>query len=63
MSLQSPLNSVVGPRVLWDKMVNKAITHYEYSFDEARLIKDLGRLGFERDQVLEMLEDDETAEG
>ena len=50
---------VIGPRVLWDKMVDRAITRFEYTLDEQRLINDLARLGFEEDQILEILADDD----
>ncbi len=54
--------SVIGPRVLWDKMVDKAITRFEYTMDEQRLINDLARLGFDEDQILEILADDEEGD-
>ncbi len=50
---------VIGPRVLWDKMVDRAITRFEYTLDEQRLINDLVRLGFEEDQISEILADDD----
>ena len=51
-------SNVISPRVIWDLMVEKAITKYEYSGNYDQFLTTMERLGFERDQVEELVMED-----
>ena len=51
--------TVIGPRVMWEKMLDRAITKYEYSGAYDKFVVDMHRLGFTTKQVEELLEDEE----
>jgi hypothetical protein len=51
--------NIIGPRVFWEKMLDKAITKYEYSGAYDTFVVDMQRLGFTTEQVEELLEDEE----
>ena len=58
MPSQTQESNVISARVLWDRMVDKAITKYEYSGNYDQFIVTMERLGFEREQVVELVMDD-----
>ena len=51
-------SNIISPRVIWDLMVEKAITKYEYSGNYDQFLNTMERLGFERDQVEELVMED-----
>jgi len=51
-------SNIISPRVIWDLMVEKAITKYEYSGNYDQFLTTMERLGFERDQVEELVMED-----
>ena len=57
--IQSSEETVIGPRVIWEKMLDRAITKYEYSGAYDKFVADMQRLGFTADQVEDLLTDDE----
>ena len=58
MPSQTQESNVISARVLWDRMVDKAITKYEYSGNYDQFLNTMERLGFERDQVEELVMED-----
>ena len=58
MPSQTQESNVISARVLWDRMVDKAITKYEYSGNYDEFLTTMERLGFERDQVEELVMED-----
>ena len=52
---------VIGPRVMWDKMLDRAITNYEYSGAYDKFVDDMQRLGFTTEQVEDLLNDEEES--
>jgi hypothetical protein len=44
---------------MWEKMLDRAITKYEYSGAYDKFVVDMQRLGFSTKQVEELLEDEE----
>ena len=54
--MQQNSNVVDASRMIWDRMVDKACTMNEYHCDLERFITEMERLGFERMDVLELLE-------
>ena len=54
--MQQNSNVVDASRMIWARMVDKACTMYEYHCDLERFITEMERLGFERMDVLELLE-------
>ena len=54
--------NVIGPRVMWEKMLDRAITKYEYSGAYDKFVVDMQRLGFSTKQVEELLEDEDEEE-
>ena len=58
MPSQTQESNVISARVLWDRMVDKAITKYEYSGNYDQFLTTMERLGFERDQVEELVMED-----
>jgi|TARA_R110002073_G_scaffold211144_1_gene371507 hypothetical protein len=57
--IQSSEETVIGPRVIWEKMLDRAITKYEYSGAYDKFVTDMQRLGFTADQVEDLLTDEE----
>ena len=57
--IQSSEETVIGPRVIWEKMLDRAITKYEYSGAYDKFVADMQRLGFTADQVEDLLTDEE----
>ena len=57
--IQSSEETVIGPRVIWEKMLDRAITKYEYSGAYDKFVADMQRLGFTADQVEGLLTDDD----
>ena len=53
--------NVIGPRVMWDKMLDRAITKYEYSGAYDKFVDDMQRLGFTTEQVEDLLNDEEES--
>ena len=53
--------NVIGPRVMWDKMLDRAITKYEYSGAYDKFVDDMRRLGFTTEQVEDLLNDEEES--
>ena len=51
-------SNIISPRVIWDLMVEKAITKYEYSGNYDQFLTTMERLGFEKDQVEELVMED-----
>ena len=51
-------SNIISPRVIWDLMGEKAITKYEYSGNYDQFLTTMERLGFERDQVEELVMED-----
>ncbi len=58
MPSQTQESNVISARVLWDRMVDKAITKYEYSGNYAQFVSTMQCLGFEREQVEELVMED-----
>ena len=58
MPSQTQESNVISARVLWDRMVDKAITKYEYSGNYDQFLTTMERLGFEKDQVEELVMED-----
>ena len=58
MPSQTQESNVISARVLWDRMVDKAITKYEYSGNYDQFIVTMERLGFEREQVEQLVMED-----
>jgi hypothetical protein len=54
--------NVIEPRVMWEKMLDRAITKYEYSGAYDKFVVDMQRLGFSTKQVEELLEDEDEEE-
>jgi len=54
--------NVIEPRVMWEKMLDRAITKYEYSGAYDKFVGDMQRLGFTTKQVEELLEDEDEEE-
>jgi len=59
--IQSSEENVIEPRVMWGKMLDRAITKYEYSGAYDKFVVDMNRLGFTTEQVEELLEDEEES--
>tara|TARA_R110002072_G_scaffold244443_1_gene403751 strand:- start:286 stop:480 length:195 start_codon:yes stop_codon:yes gene_type:complete len=57
--IQPSEETVIGPRVIWEKMLDRAITKYEYSGAYDKFVTDMQRLGFTADQVEDLLTDEE----
>ena len=43
---QTSDQNVIGPRVMWQKMLDRAITKYEYSGAYDTFVDEMQRLGF-----------------
>jgi len=52
-------SNVISPRVFWDRMLDRAITKYEYSGQYDKFSTDMQRLGFTSEQVDELTSDDD----
>jgi len=61
-NVQSREENVIDPRVMWEKMLDRAITKYEYSGAYDKFVVDMQRLGFSTKQVEELLEDEDEEE-
>jgi hypothetical protein len=53
--------NIIGPRVFWEKMLDRAITKYEYSGAYDVFVVEMQRLGFTTEQVDELLEDEDES--
>tara|TARA_R110002012_G_scaffold33079_1_gene97186 strand:+ start:683 stop:856 length:174 start_codon:yes stop_codon:yes gene_type:complete len=51
-------NNIVPAREMWNRMVDNAIVKYEYSGDYDQFLTSMERLGFEKDQVEELVMED-----
>ena len=56
---QTSDQNVIGPRVMWQKMLDRAITKYEYSGAYDTFVDEMQRLGFTTEQVEDLLDDEE----
>jgi len=52
-------SNVISPRVFWDRMLDRAITKYEYSGQYDKFVTDMQRLGFTSKQVDDLTSDDD----
>jgi hypothetical protein len=49
-------------REFWDRKVNKVIQMFEYgAFTEQKFVSEMSRLGYDRNEVKEALNDDDAA--
>ena len=51
-------NNIVPAREMWNRMVDNAIIKYEYSGNYDQFLTTMERLGFEKDQVEELVIED-----
>ena len=51
-------NNIVPAREMWNRMVDNAIVKYEYSGNYDQFLTTMERLGFEKDQVEELVMED-----
>ena len=51
-------NNIVPAREMWNRMVDNAIIKYEYSGNYDQFLTTMERLGFEKDQVEELVMED-----
>jgi hypothetical protein len=52
-------DTVVNPRVFWDRMLDRIITKYVYSGQYDKFSTDMQRLGFTTEQVEDLTSDDD----
>ena len=55
--MQQTSNVVDISRVVWDRQVDKAFSMYDYHCDLERLVDELERLGFDREEVIDLVND------
>jgi len=56
--------TVVGARELWERRVDKAITMYQYGAKtEQEMVSDLVRMGFDEEDLYDILDGDFEDEG
>lgn len=55
MALSESSNVVDASRMIWDRMVDKACTMYEYHCDLERFVDEMEKLGFEREEVIDLV--------
>ena len=51
-------NKIVPAREMWNRMVDNAIIKYDYSGNYDQFLTTMERLGFEKDQVEELVMED-----
>ena len=51
-------NNIVPAREMWNRMVDNAIIKYDYSGNYDQFLTTMERLGFEKDQVEELVMED-----